>query len=152
MSNRFLTVLRQSGWRPLLRGCIVIAILVAIGFTINYIDFEDTIKSLPFSNSADTPWYRGVIGFVLFGSVAICLSCPRQIISFFAAYFFGLSVGIVAALIATVLACITSFAFARYFHESVRRFIKGKLDIAVQFWRDNTFFATLIIRLSLIHI
>lgn len=146
MSNRFLTVLRQSGWRYLFRGGLVIALLVAIGYFANSVDFEETFKTLPFSNDVAAPWYRGPFGYALLGALAICVSCPRQIVSFFAAYFFGLWTGVAAALAASILACVVTYSLARFFQDSVRKFIRGKLDIAVRFWRDNTFFATMIWR------
>ncbi len=146
MSNRFLTVLRQSGGKFLVRGGLVIGLLIAIGYFANSIDFEETFKALPFSNDPDAPWYRGVVGYSLLGALAICVSCPRQVVSFFAAYFFGLWTGLAAALFAAITACIITYFGARIFQERVRGFIRGKLDIAVTFWRDNTFFATMIWR------
>lgn len=141
-----MTVLRQSGGKFLFRGGLVIALLVAIGYLANSVDFEETFKALPFSNEVNAPWYRGAIGYALLGALAICVSCPRQVVSFFAAYFFGLWSGVAAALAASIIACIVTYFGAKVFQESVRGFIHGKLDIAVQFWRDNTFFATVIWR------
>lgn len=146
MPNRFLTVLRESSPRVLLRGLLVILTLIALGYFFNSINFEESFRALPFSRGADAPWYGGPVGFAIFGALAICLSCPRQVVSFFAAYFFGLWAGFLSALAASVLGCILTYAFALLFREKVQAFVRGKLDIAVRFWRDNTFIATVIWR------
>lgn len=146
MANRLVTVLRQSGGRVFLKGLLTIALLVAVGYLANKIDFEATFESLPFSTAPDAVWYQGPAGFVLLGTILICISCPRQIVSFFAAYFFGLWAGFAIAWLATVLACILTYSISRFFQNYCQDFVRGKLDIALQFWKDNTFITTVIWR------
>ncbi len=130
----------------MLTGTLVIGVLVAIGYIGNTINFEDKFRGLPFSSDPGLPWYQGPAGFALLGALAICISCPRQIVSFFAGYFFGLWAGTGIALVATILGCILTFAIARTFRATFGKFIRGRLDVAVQFWKENAFFATLIWR------
>lgn len=146
MANRLITILRQSGWRVLLRGMLVMGVLAAIGFAANSIDFEETFTALAFTSDPGAPWYRGPVGFTLLSAIAICLSCPRQVVSFFAAYFFGLWAGIVIGVAGTTIGCIVSYYVAYAFKDYFRDFVRGRLDIAVRFWRDNTFMSTLIWR------
>ncbi len=146
MANRFITILRASGWRPIVNGLVIIAVLAALGYLGKSFDFEGFFKTLPFSNSANADWLHGPVGFVLFGAVAVSLACPRQIVSFFAAYFFGLLTGFLAALAATVLGCLLVLMIASLFKNRVRGYVTGRLDIALQFWENAPFLATVVIR------
>ena len=146
MANRFITILRQSGLRVIVKGLFIIGVLALLGYAGKSIDFEESFRALAFSNDIGTPWYRGPFGFTLFSAIAICLSCPRQVISFLAAYFFGLWSGIAVAIAGTTLGCVLGFLLASAFRNYFREFVRGKLDVAVRFWRENTFMATMIIR------
>ena len=132
--------------RVFVKGALAIAVLAVIGYAANSIDFEETFKVIAFSSSPDARWYQGPAGFAILGAVLISISCPRQVVSFFAAYFFGLSIGFMTAWAGTILACVLTYGIARMFSGYFRDFVKGKLDIALQFWRDNTFLATVIWR------
>ena len=88
----------------LLKGMIWTGLIMAflsIGWLVGRIDFDSYFKILPFNTNPESPWYQGVIGFALFSTVAISVFCPRQVVSFFAGYFFGIAWGFVSALLAT---------------------------------------------------
>lgn len=121
--------------------------LILLGYAINQIDFDGTFKALNFSDDPESGFLNGRGGFILLAGLITAVGGPRQIISFFAAYFFGLSVGIVLALAGTALGCLTGFFFARIFKSQVVDLIKGRVGVAFGFWRKNTFSLTLIIRL-----
>lgn len=146
MSNRFTTILRASGWRSVLNGLLIIAALAVFGYLVKLIDFEKLFEAYPFSNNPNTDWLHGPIGFMVFGAIAVSLACPRQIVSFFAAYFFGLVTGFLTALAATVLGCILVLSIASLFKSRVRSYVTGKLDIALKFWESSPFLATVVIR------
>ncbi|MEL7429070.1 MAG: VTT domain-containing protein [Pseudomonadota bacterium] len=116
------------------------------GWALTGFDFDPYFRALPFDGGPDAPWYRGAVGFALFCTLAISLSCPRQVVSFFAGYFFGYLAGFLAALVAATLSCILVFFLSRIFRERVRPFVQGRLRIAVDFWAENTFWATLLWR------
>ena len=120
MSSSFLTVLRQSGGKVMLTGALVIGVLVIIGYIGNSVDFEEQFRGLPFSSNPQTPWHQGPAGFIVLGAGVICIGCPRQVVSFFAAYFFGLWVGVGVALAAAVLACVICFTVSRTFQATFR--------------------------------
>lgn len=147
MSNRFLTVLRQSGGKVFLTGAVLIVLLVLAGLFANSVDFEEQFRGVGFSSDPGTPLYLGPFGYAVMGALAICFTCPRQVVSFFAGYFFGLWLGIFIGLAATVLGCVISFSVARLFKERFMSLVTGKLRVTRQFWSDNPFFMTLIIRL-----
>ncbi|MEM9329804.1 MAG: VTT domain-containing protein [Pseudomonadota bacterium] len=147
MANRLLTVLRQSGGRVFLKGAITIIALIALGYAVKSLDFESILRGLPFREDAGAGWLFGHFGFVVLTAGMATIGAPRQMISFFAAYFFGFLAGTVLALSATVIGGVTTYTIARLFQGYFREFVRGKLVFAVQFWRENTFLATLIVRL-----
>lgn len=143
--NNFMNVLQQYGGRVLLKGAIVIGLLILFGFAIKTYNFDALFKSLPFARQEEG-LLNSEFGYVLFAGLLVSIGCPRQIVSFFAAYFFGLWSGIVLGLAGTILGCVISFSIARLFQGYFKDLVKGKLGLALEFWRDNTFFATLIWR------
>lgn len=125
---------------------IALAAIVVATWALWGFDFDPYFRALPFDGGPDAPWYKGPVGFALFATVAISVSCPRQVTSFFAGYFFGLVPGFLAALAGATLSCILVYCLSRVFREKARPFIQGRLRIAVDFWRENTFWATLLWR------
>ena len=147
MSNRLFSALRQIGPRIILRGAILIAVLVAAGVFFNRVEFEQMLGWFNFSADADAGLLHGPAAYFVLAAVFTGAGGPRQVISFFAAYFFGLAGGFVLALIATLAGCALAVAAASGFREPARRFIRGKLDVAIQLWAKNAFGFTLILRL-----
>ena len=145
MLQRFENQLRTANWRGVVKLLMIAAMLVLIGFLLKSVDFDGLFKSLPFTNT-DAGWTNGKLAYLVFASLLVAVGCPRQVVSFFAAYYFGLWVGILLGVIATTLACILSFSIARIFQRYFKGFLKGKLKLAFEFWSSNTFFATMIWR------
>ena len=146
MANRLTSVLQQVGGKVFLKGAITIAILIALGFAAKTVDFDKIFEALPFSRGDDAGWTNGKSAFLVFSGVLVAIGCPRQAVSFFAAYFFGLWTGIMLALGGTILGCVLTYSTARLFSQFFKGVLGGKLKIAVEFWRENTFFATMIWR------
>jgi uncharacterized membrane protein YdjX (TVP38/TMEM64 family) len=90
---------------------------------------------------------NGRTAFVILSMLFTAIGGPRQAVAFFAAYFFGLAEGFLIALASTVLGSLLAVAAGASFREEARRFIRGKLDIALQMWGRNAFMITLLIRL-----
>ncbi len=142
LKDRFVS----NGWsKPLFLLTIVIVVLLA-GYVLNSFDFESFFKQFNFSAADDASWLNGRFAFLVFAALIVSVGCPRQVISFFAGYFFGLWQGIVIGVIATTLACTLSFFFARIFQSYFKGMLKGKLELAFDFWKANTFQATMIWR------
>lgn len=140
--NRIIEMNRLS----LLKLVVIMVLLIGIGYALTQVDFDSYIRSLPFVDGAQAGWFNGKLAYLLFASLLVSIGCPRQIISFFAAYFFGLWMGILLGVIATTIACILSFSIARIFQNTFKDMLKGKLKLAFDFWRDNTFLSTMIWR------
>ncbi len=134
--------------RVWLRGIIVIASLVALGYG---------LKVSGLGSAIDEGWIdaeirgRGINGGMLFVAVGFLftgLGLPRQIICFLGGYAFGFIEGTALALLATTLGCITAFAYARLLGRDfvVTRFPRRvrKID---NFLHGNPLTMTLLIRL-----
>lgn len=147
MSNRFVTVLRQIGPRMALRGAVLIAVLVAAGMLINRVDFEQMLAWLDFSADEDADLLHGPAAYFVLATLFTGAGGPRQVVSFFAAYFFGLAAGLALALGATLAGCALALLAAAGFRETARGLIRGRVDVAVQLWLRNAFGFTLILRL-----
>jgi len=125
----------------------MIVVLIAAGWLLEHYRFQEIVDYFRFSGGADAGWLNGKAAFVVLASVFTALGGPRQAVSFFAAYFFGLGEGFALALSATLLGCLAAVGAAAGFREEARRFIRGKLDVAVKMWGSNVFGITLLIRL-----
>jgi len=130
-----------------LAKCFGIAVfIIMLGLFIWFADFDSYMRALPFSAEEDAGWLNGKLAYLIFASLLVSIGCPRQLISFFAAYFFGLWMGIVLGVVSTTIACAFSFSIASFFQTSLRGLLKGKLKLAFDFWKENTFFSTMIWR------
>ena len=134
--------------RVLLRGFILIASLVLLGYALN-------VSGL--GSSIDENWIdadirgRGINGELLFIAIGILFTgvgLPRQIICFLGGYAFGFTQGTLLGLLATTLGCIAAFAYARVLG---RDFVASRFPRRVRkiddFLHDNPLTMTLLIRL-----
>lgn len=134
--------------RLLLRGFILIASLVAVGYI---------LKATGLGSSIDQAWIdsdirgQGVAGELLFVAVGLiftAIGMPRQIICFLGGYAFGFTQGAMLGLLATTLGCIFAFNYARFF---ARRLVAAKFPRRVRkiddFLNVNPLTMTLLIRL-----
>lgn len=147
MSNRVVTALRQIGPRLLFRGVIMVGMLIAAGVLIDRFAFEDILAKFNFSAGTDAGWMNGRAAFFVLAALFTAAGGPRQVVSFFAAYFFGLAAGFAIALAGTVTGSAIAVAAATVAGGMARRLIRGRADIAIRVWEANAFGMTLMIRL-----
>lgn len=145
MLQTFQNQLRKTTWRSVAKFLTLAFVLVLIGVVLQSVDFDGFFKSLPFANE-NADWSNGKLAYLLLASLLVSIGCPRQVVSFFAAFFFGLWMGILLGLLATIIACALSFSIARIFKRYFKDILKGKLKLAFNFWKDNTFVSTMIWR------
>lgn len=134
--------------RIFLRGLLLLVSLVALA-----VAFEES----HLASMLDTAWVdhevrgHGLSGELLFlamGSFAIAVGIPRQAISFLAGYAFDLALGTLLGVLATVVGCILTLYYARWFGRAlVAARLSGRVRRIDAFIRDNTFGMTLLIRL-----
>ena len=130
--------------RQILKGLILIATLVAVGFLFesmhldkDWIDADVRGKGL-----------SGEIIFVLAGGLFTGIGLPRQILSFLAGYAFGFAEGTTLAVLGTTLGCAAAFFYSRLLgRSSVAKRFPGRIKKIDDFLADNPFTMTLLIRL-----
>jgi len=147
MTNRTISAFRQIGPKLVAQGIVLIALLAAIGYLANAAGFEDVLKSYSFSDDPSADWLHGRAAFLVVGAVLTAVGMPRQAVSFFAAYFFGLWPGFVLALAASGAGAAVGYGFARLYSSFAERAISGRVNVARQIWAANAFVLTVIIRL-----
>jgi len=147
MSNRIASALRQMGPKLLFRGLILICVLIGAGFLIESYKFEEIVDLFAFSGAQDAGWLHGRTAYLVLAGIFTALGGPRQAVSFFAAYFFGVGEGFFIALIGSGLGCLIAYYFARAFHDAAVNLIRGRVDVARRIWMRDTFWLTFILRL-----
>ena len=147
MSNRLISVLRQIGPKLALRGAILIVLLISAGLLVNRYEFGEIAETLNFSADARAGWLNGRVAFLVLAALFTAAGGPRQVMSFFAAYFFGLATGFWLALAGTIAGCALALSLATIFGSFARNLIRGRVDVAVRLWAENAFAVTLLLRL-----
>lgn len=147
MSNRFISALRQIGPKLALQAAFMIGVLVGAGLVLEHYQFRQIVDWFKFSGDENAGWMQGRVAYFVLSVLFTAAGGPRQAVSFFAAYFFGFAEGMVIALLSTLAGCLVAVGAATQFREAAQRFIRGKVDVALQMWSRNPFGITLIIRL-----
>ncbi len=136
--------------RVILRGLVLIATLVAVGWLIEVVG----IKSM-----LNTGWVdqavrgqQGLYGealYILVGAVVVALGLPRQAVAFGAAYAFGPWMGLLLALAATMLGSLLTFYYARFIgRDALTRRFPDKIARIDSFLTGNELTMALVLRLS----
>ncbi len=90
----------------------------------------------------------GEVLFVVLSMLATAIGVPRQVVAFAGGTAFGIMMGTLLALLATVLGCVASFFWARLIgRDWARRKLSGRLARLDRFLAENPFTATLVLRL-----
>jgi uncharacterized membrane protein YdjX (TVP38/TMEM64 family) len=139
---------RVNALKPYLRGFILIASFVAVGFL---------VKTIGLHGFFDTEWIdqeirgRGLSGealYILIGAALTAIGMPRQAVSFLGGYAFGFGLGTVLALAASLGGCILAFYYARLLGRS---FVLSRFPDRIKridaFLHDHPLSMTLLIRL-----
>lgn len=135
--------------RILMRGLVLIATLVAIGFLFEGLGLKSMLDSgwVDHEVRGKGLWGEGL--FLLVGAAFVALGLPRQVVSFLAGYAFGFTLGTGLALLATLMGSIATFTYARFMGREVlvKRF-PGKIKRLDDFLAGNPMTMALILRLS----
>lgn len=135
--------------RILVRGLVLIATLVAVGFLLEGLGLKSMVETGWVDSEIRGKGLMGEVLFVLVGAAFTAIGLPRQVVSFLGGYAFGFVIGTALALAATLTGAIGAFHYARFMGRSfmLRRFphrIK-KID---DFLAGNTLVMILVLRLS----
>jgi uncharacterized membrane protein YdjX (TVP38/TMEM64 family) len=140
--------LRWPAPRALLRGLVLIATLVLVGFL---------IEGLGLRGALDAGWVdaqvrgKGLSGdalFVLVGAVAIGIGLPRQAVCFLGGYAFGFAEGLGWSMLASMIGCCGAYFYARFMGRGpVAARFPDRIAQVDSFLAGNTLSMTLLLRL-----
>lgn len=135
--------------RVLIRGLVLIATLVAVGFLIEGLGLKSMFETGWVDTEVRGKGLWGEALFVLVGAAFTAIGLPRQVVSFLGGYAFGFVIGTGLAVLATLVGAVSAFHYARFMGRSfmLRRFphrIK-KID---DFLAGNTAAMALVLRLA----
>ena len=119
----------QSLPRTILRGLIVIAVLIAVGFVLKRWGIGGGILNEAWidANIRENGTAGGLL-FLAIGGAFTAVGFPRQAVSFLAGFAFGLLAGTLLALAATTIGCVLSFSFSRFL---ARRWIAVRFGVRI---------------------
>lgn len=147
MINAAVQALQQFGYRRLLKGLAMVTAILAVGYVAKNIDFGGWARWIDFNDRPDALWYQGKVGYLAITALIMAVGAPRQIVSFFAAYFFGLLPGFLIGMAAVTSSCLIAASAARLFRSQAQDLITGRIDLALDFWRQQPFSTSAIIRM-----
>lgn len=138
----------MSALKPYLRGLVLIATFVALGYLVKETGLYDLL---------DERWIdreirgRGIAGEMLFvglGALLTAIGFPRQAVSFLGGYAYGFGEGTFLALAASGCGCVLAFMAARVLgRDLVRDRFGPRVRRLDAFLHDNPFSMALLIRL-----
>lgn len=137
------------GPRVILRGLVMIAALLAVGWLIEGIGLKSMFETGWIDSRVRGQGLAGEILFVLMGGAFTAIGMPRQVVSFLGGYAFGFLAGTGLGLVATLAGALASFWFARFMgREFLTRRFPGKVRRIDDFLAGNTLAMILVLRLS----
>lgn len=129
--------------RFIFRGLLVIVALVTVGYLLQDVLDQQWIDAQIRNQGAS-----GELLFVVVCSLLGSIGLSRQVVAFLGGYAFGLSWGFTLAMLAVVVACITTFIVSRFL---LRSFLLHRFSERIRqvdgFLQENTFTMALLIRL-----
>lgn len=134
--------------KPYLRGLVLIATLVAIGYAIKGLDLFGLFDEGWIDHNIRGQGHLGELLFVAVGAGLTAIGLPRQAVSFLGGYAFGFLAGTGLALAAAVSGCIIALLYARVLGRAplAARF-SGRIRRIDAFLRDNPMSTAMLIRL-----
>ncbi len=131
-----------------LRGIFLILSLVGIGLLLKGAGLEHLFEREWIDANVRGNGLRGYALFLAAGALMTAIGLPRQVISFFGGYAFGVLLGLILGAVAALGGCVLAFYYSRLFGRSlVRRMFPEKLQRFDDFIRGHPFSMTLLMRL-----
>jgi uncharacterized membrane protein YdjX (TVP38/TMEM64 family) len=134
--------------RAILKGLLLIASLVALGFLAKHGHLADMLSERWIDAEVRGKGWSGDLIFLAMGAATTAIGFPRQVVAFLAGYAFGFITGTLLAVVAALLGCVLAFFYARWFGRSLiaHRF-PGRIRKVDDFLRGHPFSMAVIIRL-----
>ena len=133
----------------LLRGLVLLLTLAGIGALLKLLGLHSMLQTAWVDHAVRGRGLEGAAALVLAGAAFTALGLPRQVPSFLAGYAFGVGMGTVWGLLATLLGGWVTFQYARFMGRDflVRRF-PHRIKRIDDFLAGNTVAMALVLRLS----
>lgn len=134
--------------RALLKGLLLIASLVALGFLAKHGHLADMLSERWIDAEVRGHGGSGYLVFLAMGTITTALGFPRQVVAFLAGYAFGFITGTVLGAIAALIGCVLAFYYARWFGRGlVAHRFPGRIRKVDDFLRGHPFSMAVVIRL-----
>lgn len=134
--------------RVLLRGLLLIASLVVLGYVIDVTHVGGLLDKAWIDSQVRGHGLAGEALFVAAGALFTAIGLPRQVVSFLAGYAFGLLLGSLIGLLAALAGCMAGFYYARLIgRELVAARFPHRVRRLDDFIHEHPFTMTLLIRL-----
>ncbi|HEU0071379.1 MAG TPA: VTT domain-containing protein [Alphaproteobacteria bacterium] len=134
--------------KPYLRGLVLIATLVAIGYLVQVTGLRGLFDESWIDSQVRGQGISGELLFLGVGVVLTAIGFPRQAVCFLAGYAFGFALGMPLALAASLGGCILAFVYARLLGRS---FVLARFPARIKriddFLHENPLSMTLLLRL-----
>jgi len=134
--------------RVILKGLALILSLALLGYLFETSDLGNSVNEAWIDARVRGHGFNGALLFLLMGAAFTAIGLPRQIIAFLGGYAFNLVLGTLLGTLATLLGCMLSFGYARFFGKGLLRARlgerAGRFD---RFIHDHPFSMTMLIRL-----
>jgi uncharacterized membrane protein YdjX (TVP38/TMEM64 family) len=134
--------------KPYLRGLILIATFVAIGYLVQATGLHGLFDEAWVDSRIRGQGITGELLYLAMGAALTAIGFPRQAVCFLAGYAFGFALGLPLALLASLGGCILAFYYARLLGRSVvlARF-PARIKRIDDFLHENPLSMTLLLRL-----
>ena len=133
--------------RGMIKGLLMMSGLAGIGFAARLTGLDSFFNEAWVDSDIRGQGLAGELMFFAVAAAVTSIGLPRQLVAFLSGYAFGLGMGVLLSLAATVTGCITAFYFARLLG---KQFVTKRFPRRVQrideFLSDNPFTMTLLIR------
>jgi len=134
--------------KPYLRGLVLIATFVAVGYLVRASGLHGLFDEAWVDSQIRGQGINGELLFFAMGGILTAIGFPRQAVCFLAGYAFGFGLGMALALIASLGGCMLAFYYARLLGRS---FVLARFPARIKriddFLHDNPLSMTLLLRL-----
>ncbi len=135
-------------YAALFKGLIFLLSLAGIGYLFHRLGAGQVMNQAWIDSQVAGHGIQGELLFVAMGTLSTVIGLPRQLVAFLGGYAFGLLLGTVLALVASVLGCLLSYLYAHWFGH---RLLAPRLGGRARHFHDlvlkHPFSLTLLIRL-----
>jgi uncharacterized membrane protein YdjX (TVP38/TMEM64 family) len=134
--------------RVILKGLVLMLGMALLGYLFKTSDLGNSVNEAWVDARVRGHGVNGALLFLLMGGLFTAIGLPRQIIAFLGGYAFGLELGTLLAALATLLGCMLSFGYARFFGKGLlHAWLGARAGRFDRFIRDHPFSMTVLVRL-----